>query len=97
MWPDRRALQAREQDESACVAHFALTRVTRIFQKRVFIKIAPAGDERNSPGFFMPARERRGGGLRTATLGCSERSSSQFHCNFSVFQQRRPPWLGEQR
>jgi hypothetical protein len=91
MWPDR----------------FALTRVKRIFQKKVFIKIAPAGDERNSPGFFMPARERRGGGLRTATLGCSDRSPSQFHCfcaviynagrNFSVFRQRRPPWLGEQR
>src|SRR5215831_1147270 len=58
-------------DESASAAYFRLTRVTRIFQKRVLTKIAPAGAGGTwPPAFLLPARGRRRAGVANATFGC---------------------------
>src|SRR6516165_1739003 len=54
------APRAGKPDECACAAHFLLTRVTRIFQKSVFTKPAPAGTGGTwLPTSLLPARRRR--------------------------------------
>src|SRR5262252_9313023 len=75
------APRAGKPDESACAAHFLLTRVTRIFQKSVFTKPAPAGTGGTwLPTSLLPARGRRRAGVPNATFRCRQRSSAQFHC-----------------
>jgi hypothetical protein len=58
-----------------------LTRVTRIFQKRVLTKIAPAGKS-GTPlvGLLLPTRERRRADVCNATGSCREQPLGRFHC-----------------
>jgi len=72
---------AGELDQPACAANFLLTRVTRIFQKSVLTKIAPAGMGGTwLPAFLLPARERRRADVSNATFRCRKRSPGEFHC-----------------
>src|SRR5262252_5616041 len=81
MWRQHEALQRHKPDEPTCAAHFQLTRVTRIFQKSVFTKTAPAGTGGTwLPTSLLPARGRRRAGVPNATFRCRQRSSAQFHC-----------------
>ena len=72
----------RKSGEPACAADFLLTRVTRIFQKSVLTKTAPAGKraERRPRAFILPTRERRRADVRNATVSCRERPPGQFDC-----------------
>src|SRR5262245_9578910 len=65
--PQAPAPPARKPDEPARAAYFPLTRVTRIFQKRVLTK-------------FAPAHERRRAGVPNATSRRRKRSPGEVHC-----------------
>jgi hypothetical protein len=62
-----RVPHTRKLGESAHVAHFLLTRVTRIFQKRVLTK-------------FAPAHECRRASVPNATSRRRKRPLGRFHC-----------------
>src|SRR5262245_5506750 len=102
-WRQRHAPQAREPNEFARAANFLLTRVTRIFQKSVLTKTAPAGEGgRSLPGRFLSVRGRRRAGVANATFRCRKRSPGEFHCFRIVINnglrnsrvRRRPSWPG---
>src|SRR5262245_20536382 len=87
--PQAPAPPARTPDEPAGAAYFLLTRVTRIFQKSVLTK-------------FAPAHERRRAGVPNATSRRRRRSPGEFHCFRIVIYNGwrnacvcRPSWPGE--
>src|SRR5215510_8259 len=88
--PQAPAPPARKPDEPARAAYFLLTRVTRIFQKRIFTK-------------FAPAHECRRVGVRNATSRRRKRPPGESHCFRIVIYNgwrnacvcRRPSWPGE--
>src|SRR5262249_16260702 len=65
--PQAPAPPARKADEAGRGAYFPLTRVTRISQKSVLTKSAPA-------------HERRHAGVPNATSRRKKRSPGEFHC-----------------
>ena len=69
---------------ASCI--FSLTRVTRIFQKNVFTKTAPAGPAGAVAGFLLRARERGRCGVRLGigrrtTWGFQSRGVSRSACS----------------
>src|SRR5262245_42077758 len=87
--PQAPAPPACKPDEPARAAYFPLTRVTRIFQKSVLTKSAPA-------------HERRGAGVPNATSRRRKGSPGEFHCFQIVIYNGwrnacvcRPSWPGE--
>ena len=98
---------AGKRDEGACAAYFPLTRVTRIFQKSVLTKVAPAGTGGTAllASLLLPARGRRRGGVPNATFRCRIRPPPEFACFRVVINNgwhnsracRRPSRPGAQR
>src|SRR6516165_9018637 len=62
--PPRSAPQGARRANRVASRIFPLTRVTRIFQKNVFTKSAPAGPAGAVAGFLLRARERWRCGFR---------------------------------
>ena len=104
--PQAPPLCAGKPDECACAAYFLLTRVTRIFQKSLFTKIAPV-DEGGKPlsCSLSSASARCRDGPRNATIARKKRRSDQPACFRPVLYKdrcnacvcRRPSRPGEQR
>jgi hypothetical protein len=54
-----RVPHTRKLGEPACIANFLLTRVTRIFQKRILTKFAPAHERRRASVPNATSRRRK--------------------------------------